>query len=256
MNRWTSYYIWFILSFAAVIIAVVTSYPVIVRLILVALAAGAAYAGMRGYNRIHQVKRNSDQPNEANEAIKHEQLLLQMMGRMRHDLLNDLQILFGYIQLKKYDNLQASMEKIRGRILQDSNLFKLGIPSLIIYLLSSRCNIKEFELDIDLEEEINLAKLPINPEWIIIIIKEMIHLFQKTVAHRAEMDFANMLSIQFVPDDGALLLDFVFRGNYNQHLLEQGIEQILAEQEEKAAVELALAECEAAVTLKLPYQNV
>lgn len=253
MNRWTSIYIWFILSLAAVIIPVLTTYPVIVRLLLVAFAAGAVYVGIRGYNRIHQVKRDTEQ---RNALMKNEQLLLQMMGRMRHDLLNDLQILFGYIQLKKYDNLQASMEKIRGRMLQDSNLFKLGIPTLVIYLLSARCNINEFELDFDLEEEVNLADLPLNSEWIVTLMKEMVHLFQQTVVEGEQSESVNVLSIQFVPEEEALLLDFVFRGTYDRNLLEQEMEHIMTKQGERAAAELALAECEAAVTLKLPFQNV
>ncbi len=70
------------------------------------------------------------------------QKLIQVVNRLRHDWMNDTQILFGYIQLKKFDNLQPYMEKIKMTMQQESNLSKLGIPSFIAFLLHVSCSVE------------------------------------------------------------------------------------------------------------------
>ena len=54
--------------------------------------------------------------------------LLTMINLLRHDWMNDAQVLFGYIRLKKQDRLEAYTNKMKTEMLAQSQLCKLGLP--------------------------------------------------------------------------------------------------------------------------------
>jgi len=251
--HWTSRNIWFILSIVAALLSVINSIHISIRVILILLTIVCGYVGIGKLTRKLQMEQSAKL---AAQLEKNDLFLLQIAGRMRHDVLNDMQILFGYIQLKKYDKLQSAMEKIRDNVLQESYLSKLGIPALIVYLLTFRSGSCGMDLEVEMDEEINLAELPIMPDYITAATRGMIEMFQVAMAHHDESDLGHVLSLQFVPEEDALLLDFVFRGAYKRELLERTIQNmLLTGQMDMAAEELNFAEEEVAVTLKLPFQT-
>lgn len=84
--------------------------------------------------------------------------MLKLFNHYRHDWMNDIQILFGYVKLKKYDKLLELMEKIKGKVQQESYISKLGVPSLIMALLSFQCEVKELKLMIEMDHEFSIAE--------------------------------------------------------------------------------------------------
>ena len=62
-----------------------------------------------------------------------EQTAIQMLNHHRHDWMNELQILYGYIQLGKLDKTVGSVERIKDRMATESRISKLGIPSLVLF---------------------------------------------------------------------------------------------------------------------------
>jgi stage 0 sporulation protein B (sporulation initiation phosphotransferase) len=81
------------------------------------------------------------------------------LSHHRHDWMNDLQILYGYIQLGKIDKLASCVERIKGRMAVDSKISGLGIPSLVFYLQSFREMNGSVELVVDIEDNLNLGNL-------------------------------------------------------------------------------------------------
>ncbi|WP_233146906.1 Spo0B domain-containing protein [Paenibacillus selenitireducens] len=86
---------------------------------------------------------------------------IRILNHHRHDWMNDLQIISGYIQLKKHDKLVNSVERIRDRMFAESKIAKLGIPSLVMFFQSFRTVCNEIQLDINIVDELNLAELPL-----------------------------------------------------------------------------------------------
>ncbi|MEK4850390.1 Spo0B domain-containing protein [Paenibacillus sp. FSL H7-0756] len=78
------------------------------------------------------------------------------LNHHRHDWMNDLQVLYGYIQLGKPDKSVQCVERIKERIALDSRIAKLGVPSLVFYLQSFRTFRSSLELDIQVEEGLQL----------------------------------------------------------------------------------------------------
>lgn len=85
------------------------------------------------------------------------------LSHHRHDWMNDLQILYGYVQLGKYDKLRGCLDRIKERLAEESKISKLGIPALVFYLQSFREMNNSVQLDIQIEEDLELGKL-LDPE--------------------------------------------------------------------------------------------
>lgn len=74
------------------------------------------------------------------------------LNHHRHDWMNELQVLYGYLQLGKADKSVACVERIKERIALDSRISRLGIPSLVFFLQSYRTFGSGLQLDIQVEE--------------------------------------------------------------------------------------------------------
>ncbi|MEF2968030.1 Spo0B domain-containing protein [Paenibacillus sp. M1] len=81
------------------------------------------------------------------------------LGHHRHDWMNDLQVLYGYIRLGKYDKLAGCVERIKERMAEDSKISRLGIPSLVFFLHSFRELNKSVQLEVCVEDDLQLGDL-------------------------------------------------------------------------------------------------
>ncbi|MDQ0090870.1 polyhydroxyalkanoate synthesis regulator phasin [Paenibacillus anaericanus] len=81
------------------------------------------------------------------------------LSHHRHDWMNDLQILYGYIQLGKIDKLTNCVERIKERMAVESKISGLGMPSLVFYLQSFREMNGSVQLEVDIEDDMNLSNL-------------------------------------------------------------------------------------------------
>ncbi|MUG46144.1 Spo0B domain-containing protein [Paenibacillus woosongensis] len=81
------------------------------------------------------------------------------LGHHRHDWMNDLQILYGYIQLGKIDKLASCVDRIKERMAVESKISRLGIPSLVFYLQSFREVNSSVQLEVSIEDDLELGKL-------------------------------------------------------------------------------------------------
>jgi len=183
-----------------------------------------------------------------------QQQLIQVINRSRHDWMNDTQILFGYIQLKKFDNLQPYMEKIKMTMQQESNLSKLGIPSLTAFLLLFRVQSKSIELEVELDQEINLGQLPLHDGLIERLVRQTVECVQ---GHAAASDGeSGTLSLEFDVQEDGLLLDFVYQGPYNREQLEKAVKETLLSKVNSYSLEQSeWQEEEAVITLRLPFRT-
>ncbi|MCR8644133.1 Spo0B domain-containing protein [Paenibacillus sp. N1-5-1-14] len=254
MSRRNSATIGFILSILAVVAAIMLPWHIGLKLILAGIAIALGTLAVRSDRAA--IRRQYEEKRDELDVIHQQQdeELLRVVNRFRHDWMNHFQIIFGYIQLKKVDNLQDTMEKIKGKMLQDSFLSKLGIPSLIVYLLKARMDSSKMELEIDIVQEVDLSQLPIKAEAITALTRTVVSLFQEH-AQLAEEN-PNVLSVQYCQEGDALLCDFVYQGIYDQNQLERSLEkELVISTEELAADEMTFGEQEAVVTIRIPFQT-
>jgi len=141
---------------------------------------------------------------------KAEQQLIHLVSRYRHDWMNDIQLLFGYVSLKKYDKLMDTLEKIRNKAAQENNVSKLGIPSLVIYFISRQLSANGLLFELKIEQENNLSTLNIDKKkFTATVIKRK----KKMIANAVLSDeMQNVLHVHFFLENDALLFEVSYSG--------------------------------------------
>jgi stage 0 sporulation protein B (sporulation initiation phosphotransferase) len=111
------------------------------------IGAGAVYvAGTRRRMRAQNIRMLDHARKSAIRTLSHH----------RHDWMNDLQILYGYLRLNKPDKAAEIVDRIRERMEADSKLSQLGNAELTTFLLSFRTVCDHMRLDVSVGEGVNL----------------------------------------------------------------------------------------------------
>lgn len=187
------------------------SFPLLVRLLLALMAAGGLWLWQNGKD-------------QGKEALWRERMI-RLLGHHRHDWMNELQVLYGYAKLKRYDNLPDYMDKIKTTALHDSYLSKLGNPALIVYLLEKRIEGGSCSVEVELEQEIDLRKVDMEEEELHALVSGLAD--RLIACSGSAMDEPGILSIGFDGEEGELLVDFVYQGEADWGKMEEEVRRFL-----------------------------
>lgn len=144
------------------------------------------------------------------------------LNHHRHDWMNDLQVLYGYIQLGKPDKSVQCVERIKERIALDSRIAKLGIPSLVFYLQSFRTFRGNLELEVQVEEGLHLEdKLSAEKgDELTSVIMQTVRAYQYSgVTPQGD---TQRLRLGFIQEGGDILISFEGEGDHGDPELLQG----------------------------------
>ncbi|MFB5684644.1 Spo0B domain-containing protein [Paenibacillus terreus] len=186
---------------APLILALLVPGPVTV-IILGVWGAAAATAGVE-MTRRHAEKENAAMrralEETANTAFNHH----------RHDWMNDLQVLYGYIRMGKHDKSAEYVERIKERAVQDSRISKLGIPALIFYLHSFRVNSHSLRLEVSVEDQLQLGAVmsPEDGESLALAVRDTVQAYQCGVG-RSSWGEVRSLNLYFGMDQGDVIVRF------------------------------------------------
>jgi hypothetical protein len=120
--------------------------------VLILWVAAVLAGGYAVLNRYHEEKQRK-------LLRSFEEAAIRTLNHHRHDWMNDLQILYGYMRLGKIDKAVQCVERIKERMNQESKISKLGIPSLVFYLQSFRTNSSNLELEVAVDQDVQLDRL-------------------------------------------------------------------------------------------------
>lgn len=160
-----------------------------------------------------------------------EATLIQVVNHHRHDWMNDLQVLLGYIQLNKQDKLRGYLDKLLDKLYRESLVSKLGNERLIAYLITFRAKNRSLALTVHPERDINLKLLGEYGDCAAESIVSIVEAY--SVAARFGNGDSNelLLSMDFI-DDGKsgnceLVIAFEYTGEYHPELLLQGVKNVI-----------------------------
>ncbi|MEK4060306.1 MULTISPECIES: Spo0B domain-containing protein [unclassified Paenibacillus] len=174
------------------------------------------------------------------------------LNHHRHDWMNDLQVLYGYIQLGKPDKSVQCVERIKERIALDSRIAKLGIPSLVFYLQSFRTFRSNLELEVQVEEGLQLEdKLSQEKgDELTSVIMQTVRAYQ--YSGLVPQGDTQRLRLSFIQDGGDILISFEGEDEHsNPELLQGQIYNIVQGKIMKAE---QLEQDRAHVKLRLPLE--
>jgi stage 0 sporulation protein B (sporulation initiation phosphotransferase) len=165
----------------------------------IAVVAAVWFAQKRQYR-----KRND-------RLLTHAQLsAIRTLSHHRHDWMNELQILYGYLRLNKLDKAVAVVDRIRIRMDHDSKLSQIGIPELATFLLSFRTICDTMRLDVDIQEGLHLDRLPYNNEKLSRAIIGMVNVFR--VRAISPVGAENVLKLVLSHSELGLKLELIYEG--------------------------------------------
>lgn len=148
------------------------------------------------------------------------------LNHHRHDWMNDLQVLYGYIRLGKLDKTVQYVENIRERMAAESAISKLGVPSLISYIQSFRTLTHALQLEVTVKGELNLSELALDGERIAETIVDTINAYRFSV--KAASGHVAVLRLVLEADEEALYASFYYEGELmNERQWKQKIQQQL-----------------------------
>ena len=148
------------------------------------------------------------------------------MNHHRHDWMNDLQVLFGYIRLGKQERITEYVERIKGKMLAESSISKLEEPYLVSYLIGFRTIPSNFSLEVSFASNEEQRSMTLENEQVSEIIISIISAYR--LYTDVDMSSEPILQLRFDNSQDLLNINFSFNGIMrNKELWQQKIEQQL-----------------------------
>lgn len=139
-----------------------------------------------------------------------QQASIQTLNHHRHDWMNDLQVLYGYIRMGKLERAVASVERVRDKMAVESKISRLGIPALVSYLQSFRTHSHSLVLEVDVEDHLMLEELQLDREKIAEALIEVINAYRFGV--KPGVGDPALLRIKLSRGTDELLVELEFSG--------------------------------------------
>ncbi len=132
------------------------------------------------------------------------------LNHHRHDWMNDLQVLFGYARLQKLDKTIEYVERIKERMTNESNIAKLGVPSLVNYIQSYRTLTSSVVLEVVIQENLQIDAMNIDGEKVAETLIQTINAYR--MAAKVSLEIPSVLRVELSKDNEALYAAFYYEG--------------------------------------------
>jgi hypothetical protein len=153
--------------------------------------------------------------------------VIAIINRHRHDWMNDLQVLFGYIQMNRHDRIKEYIGRLSDKLSRESMVSKLADPGLVAYLYRFRAVCDRLGLEVIPAGEINLTKLGKTGEQAACWIPPVIEAFAgAAIPEEAE---TNRLTVTIDRLDERLSVRFSFAGALHPEHLRDSLGPLLDE---------------------------
>jgi stage 0 sporulation protein B (sporulation initiation phosphotransferase) len=149
--------------------------------------------------------------------IRYEKLLdhaqasvIQTLSHHRHDWMNELQVLYGYLRLNKPDRAVDVVDRIRVRMEHDSRLSHIGNPKLSIYFLQFRTICDSMRLEVEVQDGLQLGWNPNDADSVAQAVIGMINVIRVRATNASGYD--NVLKLVLSKSTIGLQVDLVYSG--------------------------------------------
>jgi len=151
---------------------------------------------------------------DADSGLLDEQrrLWIDTMSHARHDWLNDLQMIVGYVQLRKYDKLAGCVEKLKQKMAEESRTSKLEAPGLVEALLTARARIRRYAFAYRIDDKFALRGQGASAAEI--AVRRLLEGFEEA-AEKGAQGSDNELLCAFEGDEAEAAIVFSYRGAYS-----------------------------------------
>ncbi|GAB7386541.1 hypothetical protein BSNK01_03760 [Bacillaceae bacterium] len=168
---------------------------------------------------------------------EYQRQLAECLKQYRHDVSNHLQVLLAYLKMGRNESAQKYIAMIREQAKRESALSQLGYLPLVAYFLTFNLLHKELRLQVDWQEPLDLAALPVNEETVYRRVTQIVELYRRHAVHLNGEQ--NSLHLHMHWDGAKLRLSFAFEGEMDHESFRRAIAPLAGEikNEEKTFAE-------------------
>ncbi|TCP32248.1 stage 0 sporulation protein B (sporulation initiation phosphotransferase) [Scopulibacillus darangshiensis] len=145
--------------------------------------------------------------------------LIHLIRNARHEWLNELQVIKGYLTLNQLDNAEGIIEGLIMKSRNEAKLSNQDIPLLSALVLTFNWYQHTFKLDLEVTGE--GFRLSVYDRQLASLLQNMLHVFDEHASNRTENTMA--LLIHIMDTSACLTLDFTGQLNYPEQI-EQFVE--------------------------------
>ncbi|WP_256756756.1 Spo0B domain-containing protein [Cohnella sp. WQ 127256] len=135
---------------------------------------------------------------------------IRTLSHHRHDWMNELQILYGYLRLNKPDKAVAVVDRIRERMEQESRISQIGIPELAAFLLSFRTVCDTLRLEVEIQDGLYLDRLSYAAEDLSKTIIGLVNVIRFRAV--SPLDGENVLRLLFSYLENTFKIEMIYEG--------------------------------------------
>lgn len=142
------------------------------------------------------------------------QQAVQLMNHKRHDWMNDLQLLYGYVRMNKMEQLPPYVERLKQQAMDESRIAKLGYPELVLYLMQQKLAGGMMPVEVNVQEMIDLTKLKMSltPEQLTALIIKGVQAFRTAPKKHDGYEAMEPLKLSIAQEEGQLLIRYDYEG--------------------------------------------
>ncbi len=179
---------------------------------------------------------------------------IKLVEHMRHELLNHFQVVMGYIQLQKIEKVTEYLNNVKMQSYHDSSLSRLGIPSLIHYLLHVRIQESLINIDWEIGKDIRTEALIVDQETFSQFIQVFIH---EWLQHAATISHSSQLMIKFEATEVGLQIKCMFSGQYDESTLEDILSPCRSFYQLDPTIQVKTSEADSQIVIDsmIPYRS-
>lgn len=100
--------------------------------------------------------------------------MLTVLNRQRHDWLNHVQVLLGYLHLNRTEQGEAHLKRIAEMAMQESMIARLGNSLLSVFFLTFNALNKEMLLDVEVCEKVDLSRIILDEQTLFHLVSDIL----------------------------------------------------------------------------------
>jgi stage 0 sporulation protein B (sporulation initiation phosphotransferase) len=185
------------------------------------------------------------------------QLWIDTLSHARHDWLNDLQLIIGYVQLRKYDKLAGCVEMLKRRLTEEGRVSKLGALGLVELFLTYRTRPRPFRFELRVGDVVDLRNAADSPDDLETVIRCVLDGFERAAAQGVR-GADNSLCCSFDTDKDDVTVQFTYEGAYAAEALSKAVGDIQKRQRSshtKFVLEEAYGDSQVQLALRVPIRR-
>lgn len=156
------------------------------------------------------VRSNERKKHKLQEQLWREESLA-FIHRRRHDWLNDLQLIYGYVRLNKYDKLPSFVESLKSRLQDESSFSVLGSSHLEWELLRLCTFGGNLKVDVSVDPEWNAEQWLIQDVVTARILRDWLDIVSHEIVHALPIE----VHINFIQRDEEAIVLIDQRGSFD-----------------------------------------